>query len=73
LTWEQIVSIEPRLGTLAERASRENVSANNMDMLWSDKYKPALTELVGFNVNTELGTSEAYEVAVKNICDCLGY
>jgi len=66
--------IEPRLQELAERAAQENVAANNVDELWSNKYKPALTELVGFyGQNTALRTSEAYEVAVKNICDCLGY
>jgi len=73
LTWEQIVSIEPRLGKLAERASKERFAANK-DELWSNKYKPELTNLVGYySDNGKLQTSEAYVVAVRKICELLRY
>jgi len=73
LTWDQIVSIEPRLGKLAESASRESIAANK-DELYSNKYKPALTNLVGyFSGNGKLDTSEAYVVAVRKICELLLY
>ena len=73
MTWDQMVSIEPRLGKLAESASKESIAANK-DELWSNKYKPALTNLVGFYSNKgKLDTSEAYVVAVKKICELLRY
>ena len=73
MTWDQIVSIEPRLKLLASRASRESISANK-DELWSTRYKPALMELTGFyGHNAALRNSEAYEIAVKKICELLRY
>lgn len=73
MTWDQIVSIEPRLGKLAECASKESFAANK-DELWSNKYKPASMELVGcYSNNGKLQTSEAYVVVVRKICELLRY
>jgi len=67
------VLIEPRLGRLAESAGKESIAANK-DELWSNKYKPALMELVGFYSNNDkLDTSEAYVVAVRKICELFQY
>lgn len=67
------MSIEPRLGKLAESASRESIAANK-DELWSTKYKPALMELTGFyGHNVALRTSEVYEIVARKICELLRY
>jgi len=75
LTWEQIVSIEPRLKALAERARFDSrKSATEKTKLWHGIYKPSLHELVGWESrNKDLQNPKVFEIASWNICDMLKY
>ena len=75
MTWEQIVSIEPRLKVLAERASREsNNASSDKCRLWNFIYKPELYKLVGWESrHKELKNPALFEIASRKICDILRY
>ena len=69
-----MVVIEPRLNVLAERAKREKITNYNANKIWSEKYKPAISNLVGFySKHQTLQNAVAFEVVSKKICKLLPY
>jgi len=75
LTWDQIVSIEPRLKVLASRARFDaNKDIRDKSKLWYSFYKPELSKLVGFqSTNKELQLPIIFEIASWKICELLQY
>lgn len=75
-TFDALCELEPRLATLREvaaavrdRCESRAFCANNV---WSVTLKPALERLVGWGAQVEgLQSSAAYEVATREIYDCL--
>jgi len=74
MTWEQMVTIEPRLLTLYKKAkSYKPTEGFCAHQVWYGHYglKSQMFKLVGFCATGILGTPEAYDIAYDKIYNAL--
>ena len=69
LTWREILTIDPRLRAVIAEANR----LESADWRDYERLKNQLYRLVGFRATRpELRTTEAYELAIRNLIDATG-
>lgn len=71
--FEEIVALEPRIGTLLKSAGEEARRGERADELYA-RYKALLSRLAGWYApNEKLRGSRHYETVIQALCETLGY